>query len=604
MPGSRTGGLFDLFPATPGTIAELGADLTSRASGITRVRDAVDTAARAALQMVEGSLLGPVQAVSRPSSVRHDELAGAALVAAGAMTLWARHVETFDTGVSRLNERWAAGAASGFGVAAPRFNLGMEPEERDGIRAAHADDVAAARAALLAQLQREYAVLDGDLDADAAAVAALLDEGPTTATVLTLLRAGALPASALSVFPAVNPSAGDLRAMVASLQRYGLLESWLQPPAGASSMELLVQLDAARGAGLAPTAYKDLLEAYWNTVALEKAGIDPALWDPSLGAQQLAPIIEAVYRYYGDLYLAHPELQWAGMAAMIGPSFAAGFQDLALMRDVADAANGPVEELPVALQALLPLQLQSLNVLSQLSEEDIEFYETTFLEMQKEIFFDQASMHEAYLGGGMDAIQEMYDAGLLSGSEGRAVPEQALDSWRQIDEGLRTGDSALLAEGNTGLLYREQAYIIDNEYQDMKSHGITGPALTYLMGAIGGPSIPGARSLAEVDPLSVHIDPTPDGPWGIPNPIPSLEADIDTPLPAGNIADFETRWELITSDTLPRYQELLATDPELARQLIAADVGGRIDEYRLQNRIDDIVWDLATNWDIDLSAGW
>jgi len=124
------------------------------------------------------------------------------------------------------------------------------------------------------------------------------------------------------------------------------------------------------------------------------------------------------------------------------------------------------------------------------------------------------------------------------------------------------------------------------------------------MGAIGAPSVPGARSLADVDPLEVHIDPTPGGPWGIPNPVPSLEADVETPLPAGNIADFETRWELIQADTLPTYQQLLAEDPEYARALVGADVGERIDDYRLHNRIDEILGDLATNWDVDISYGW
>ena len=43
--------------------------------------------------------------------------------------------------------------------------------------------------------------------------------------------------------------------------------------------------------------------------------------------------VEAVYGYYGQLFLEHRYLEWAGMASMIGPAFYAGFRDLGFLPD-------------------------------------------------------------------------------------------------------------------------------------------------------------------------------------------------------------------------------------------------------------------------------
>src|SRR3954468_21594866 len=118
------------------------------------------------------------------------------------------------------------------------------------------------------------------------------------------------------------------------------------------------------------------LKERWLSRALERAGIDRERWRPAEGVGHNRATIEAVYRYYGDLCLAHPELRWAGMASLIGPAFYAGFMDVALLRLTGGDA----------------------------------FYETTFLTMQKKIFEDQATMHEAFLEGGVAAIAELHAA--------------------------------------------------------------------------------------------------------------------------------------------------------------------------------------------------
>src|SRR5699024_3172892 len=122
--------------------------------------------------------------------------------------------------------------------------------------------------------------------------------------------------------------------------------------------------------------------------------------------------------------------------------------------------------------------------LADLGDDELAFYETTFLTMQQDIFFDLAPAHEAYLEGGSEAVQEMVDAGIMD-------PAVA-DAFAKIEEGTQTGDTALIEEGNRDLLLREQRDIIDNHYQEMKNHEPTGELVTRFMTIIGAPSIPGA----------------------------------------------------------------------------------------------------------------
>lgn len=349
--------------------------------------------------------------------------------------------------------------------------------------------------------------------------------------------------------------------------------------------EVTEMLERARGLGLEPHTYRETLEQYWFLEAAASAGIDVTQWEPSKGAAHNAEIIMAVYRYYGDLYLENADLQWAGMANMIGPSFAGGFLDLSMMRDMAKHfAQYPVGR--------LPFDREAFSALAGMTDEDLEFYETTLLGMQRDIFFDQGSAHEAYREGGMTAIKEMYEAGILD----RATYE----SWQGID----SGDPERVQAGNEQLLHREQHDIIEHNYKKMYNHPPTGQVMTWVMTQIGAPSIPGAVSYADIDPWEVAM-PTP-GPRNIGIPFTPFQTDnplqgdavVETPLAAGNVAHFDDRWRLIRDDTLPAYQRLLRDDLDLAQALIGADVKTRVDEYRLAARVDDILVDLATDWEM------
>ena len=77
----------------------------------------------------------------------------------------------------------------------------------------------------------------------------------------------------------------------------------------------------------------ELKEALLNR-ALKRAGIERSSWRPARGVDENRRTVEAVYAYYGRLFLDRPYLKWAGMANMIGPAFYAGFRDLGLVPEV------------------------------------------------------------------------------------------------------------------------------------------------------------------------------------------------------------------------------------------------------------------------------
>jgi len=277
---------------------------------------------------------------------------------------------------------------------------------------------------------------------------------------------------------------------------------------------------------------------------------------------------------------------------MIGPSFAAGFFDLDMMRQLAQGVASGARALPPGVDRA------ALEAIATMSDAELGFYENQFLSMQREIFVDQAVMHEAYLNGGMQEMERLLEAGVVDGA--------AYQAWADIEAG-RAGDAQALADGNTALLWREQNQIIADDWQTMRDHPVTGEAFTYLMTLVGEPSIPGAGTYAQHDPFTVSVETSGPENLGIPftgvtfdNPVQGTVT-VETPLPGGNIADQATRWEYISNDTLPAYQQLVTQHPDQAAQIIGTDVSDRIADYRLTNpaRIGRIL-DRLTEWDVDV----
>jgi len=314
----------------------------------------------------------------------------------------------------------------------------------------------------------------------------------------------------------------------------------------------------------------DDLKKEWFDRALQRAGIAHDSWRPSRGVDETRRVVEAVYTYYGQLFLEHPYLQWAGMAAMIGPAFYAGFRDLGLVPDAARRTVATVFG-------------RRSRQLAQDAAGDLGFYETTFLTMQKKIFEDQASMHEAYLIGGMPQVEALYHA--------RIIDVATLTAWRQIDAGRRSGDEAAVASGNRALLFREQYDIIDRFYiQMLDFRRLEGRAFTYLLTLAGAPSIPGAHSYPERYPLKFA------------RRLWRAAISTRTPLADGNIAIFADRWKLIDADTLPRYLALVLGDLGEVQEEVRKPVAQRMRRYRLLARAPQLALGALTHWGVDISA--
>ena len=207
--------------------------------------------------------------------------------------------------------------------------------------------------------------------------------------------------------------------------------------------------------------------------------------------------------------------------------------------------------------------------------------------MQQEIFFDQGSMHQAYVDGGIAEIERMHAAGVID--------DNAMQAWYGID----SGDPTRVDDGNHRLLWREQNQIIVDDYQTMYNHFPTGPAVTYGITLIGEPTIPGAQTFGEVFPVTFDVE-TP-GPHNIPftgidNPLQGTVT-VTTPLPEGNVADQSSRWALIEQDTWPAFADL--TDEEI-RAIVESDFDTRLDEARPVNNVDRIVARILSGFDADV----
>lgn len=233
-------------------------------------------------------------------------------------------------------------------------------------------------AAVQRRLEEQFEDLREQLRADARRAGAEL----AAATVVPVADAVAERYAAGGLFGGLLGFLGagsDVFALQKSLPLTSLLMAQ-QAPLPADSATLGQLLDDARAQGLHPTEYANLLEAYWEARAFEAAGVDPATWTPSLGADHNRQTILAVYEYYGQLFREHPEMEWAGLANLVGPGFAASFFDLDTARDLA-GAFAELPDLPGGVT-------DPMRQLAGASDEQLRFFETTFLTMQKDIFTD------------------------------------------------------------------------------------------------------------------------------------------------------------------------------------------------------------------------
>jgi hypothetical protein len=252
------------------------------------------------------------------------------------------------------------------------------------------------------------------------------------------------------------------------------------------------------------------------------------------------------------------------MASLVGPSFYAGFMDIGFFPD---AARRLVRDLFGRASRRLSID----------AEGDLGFYETTFLTMQKKIFEDQATMHEAFLTGGLEEIERLYRA--------QIIDLATLTAWRQIEAGRHGGTATALDSGNRTLLWREQRDIINRFYLAMLGYRAPeGRLLTYAMTLVGAPSVPGALSYPQVYPLVLSAR------------ISGAAIRLTTPLARGNIAEFGDRWNLIEQDTFPDYLRFVREHPSEAHRLAETPVSVRARRFRIRDRSWALLGRALTRW--------
>ncbi|MGH9022799.1 MAG: hypothetical protein ACRDV9_06835, partial [Acidimicrobiia bacterium] len=123
----------------------------------------------------------------------------------------------------------------------------------------------------------------------------------------------------------------------------------------------------------------------------------PKGWKPDKGIAYNRKTIEKVYAYYGDLYQQHPDLQWLGLAAIAGPFFYAGWQDLDAVRKVADPGKRArmiskllgLPRLPEGVYEVGGSVIDPLGtLLSAVSAKELDWFLDLFFDMQRQTFMD------------------------------------------------------------------------------------------------------------------------------------------------------------------------------------------------------------------------
>ncbi|MFE5285224.1 hypothetical protein ACFRAQ_09675 [Nocardia sp. NPDC056611] len=393
------------------------------------------------------------------------------------------------------------------------------------------------------------------------------------AGVLTCLMIGLVTA------PAVHAETGYAEYLdLPSVNGDGAAGGGLNPALPLDPDTLRGALDAARAAGVQPRRYATLLHQYWLVVATRNAEIDLAGWDPGRGVAANTATFAQVYVNYLRLNNSHPEYWWTGLAGLAGGSFASGFFDMGDVsaivsvpgiHQLGDAVADLLRGTPGPLLDVLPSDIRALGTEGErLTADDLAWYQTRLMIMQKHIFIDQVPMHEAYAAAGAAGVEEMYQAGVLD--------ENAITAWRELAGGTPEG----LADAALRMTDREQNQIIADQW-DVTSHGrgAMGRVLTYVSTIAGKAAVPGVRAPGVFAPTTLT----------------SGTMSLRAPLPDFNWADRDTRWNYITNDLLPRYLELCA-NPAVARPVLAEPFSAKLVQGRLVQRLPDLLADMTSQW--------
>ncbi|MCX4094906.1 hypothetical protein [Nocardia sp. alder85J] len=398
------------------------------------------------------------------------------------------------------------------------------------------------------------------------------------------LLAGVLVALAAAPVASAEPAYRDLLDL--PVRDDGSAAGGLNPALPLDLPALQAAVEQARADDVPPRRYATLLEQYWLVVATGHADIDLGGWDPGRGVAANSRTFTQVYVNYLRLATEHPEFAWAGLAGLAGGSFAAGYFD---MGDIGAAIDLPgihqlgsavadlLARTPAPRVDLLPPDVRLLGLDGpRLTADDLAWYQTRLLVMQKHIFLDQVPMHEAYAAGGLPAVEEMYRAGVLD--------DNALAAWHSVAAGTAAGDADALQR----MTDREQNQIVAAQWDETAGgRGAMGRVMTYVSTLVGKAAVPGVRAPGVYRPvtLSAEVDGRP--------------ATLRTALPDFDWADRAPRWQYITADLLPRYTDL-RRDPVVAHAVVAEPFLAKLARGRMVPRLPDLLADLTDGWQL----GW
>ncbi|AGP30416.1 hypothetical protein [Corynebacterium terpenotabidum] len=330
------------------------------------------------------------------------------------------------------------------------------------------------------------------------------------------------------------------------------------------------------------------LHATWLRRVTDSAGIDLDAWTPRAGVAANTTNLERSYDRYLAFQLDHRELQWAGMGGLSGADFGGGLLDMDVMATVY-RINGvqPLAQQIVAgvrdaagQEAVnqLPSGLRALANAPELTPDDLDYVIGEILVMQKAIFCDLMPMHQAYVDGGLPALQEMADAGVF--------PSTVMDAWRDI----ASGDPERIAAGNATLLRREQLTVIGDRWDAVRNYrdGL-GEAMTYASTMVGSPSVGGVEPMRSWRPIKF----TQQLPGG-------TEALVTVPLPAWDWSQFDERWEYITDQLLPGYTAQVTNDWEGLTTQLTTPMVWQMQTHRPLANLGVIAQDAADTFTVEI----
>ncbi len=240
---------------------------------------------------------------------------------------------------------------------------------------------------------------------------------------------------------------------------------------------------------------------YWHAKACKRIGLVP---NRPLSTRDLLKRNAQITEAYAELYLRRPPIyKWAGMAALTSAAVGRG------------------------MYLMLALDVTRLGCLIGLiGREAGAVFEQLCLGNWL-VFADIYWQHLAYEQAGIEELAALAAAGQLD--------QEVYEAWRQIDQGWRTEQPALIWAGNTVLLkYEQESVLQPGVYQ-------------------GNQAI-----------WDILAD------W-VPSPIPTLVETFRDFHADGNIGVFEERWRWIERRMLPRWKRLSERQTErVDRRLRAA----------------------------------